>query len=109
MADVKHTPSPAPLTYKVRGDGSIFLTAGDPVKGAHRAFDIYCDERDAEFITRACNAHCGMLEAAKKALNFIENTESELGEKLSSGAALRAAITKAEARAMIEAAKGGEK
>lgn len=36
-----------------------------------------------------------LLASAKKALNFIENTESEMGETLGSGDALRAAIAKA--------------
>lgn len=38
-----------------------------------------------------------LLEAAAVALNFIENTESEFGETLRSGDALRAAIVKATA------------
>lgn len=36
-----------------------------------------------------------LLEAAQKALNYIANTESELGVTLDSGDALRAAIAKA--------------
>jgi|UPI0004184D3D hypothetical protein len=36
-----------------------------------------------------------LIEAAKAALNYIENTESELGIKLSSGDKLRWAIAKA--------------
>lgn len=36
-----------------------------------------------------------LLAACRLALNFIENTEGEIGEKLNSGDALRAAITKA--------------
>jgi len=36
-----------------------------------------------------------LLKAAQKALNFIENTEGEMGESLDSGDALRAAITRA--------------
>ena len=36
-----------------------------------------------------------MYEACEKALNFIQNTESELGIELSSGDALRAALSKA--------------
>lgn len=36
-----------------------------------------------------------LLAAARKALNFVENTESELGVTLDSGDALRAAIAKA--------------
>jgi hypothetical protein len=36
-----------------------------------------------------------LLAAAKRALNFIENTESEMGCSLESGEQLRAAIAKA--------------
>jgi hypothetical protein len=43
------------------------------------------------------------LDAARKALNFIANTESELNIKLASGDALRAVIAKAEALDMLEA------
>ena len=35
-----------------------------------------------------------VVEAAKRALNFIQNTESELGEPLDSGDALRAALAR---------------
>lgn len=37
-----------------------------------------------------------LLEAARKALNYIENTECELGVNLASGNCLRSAIAKAE-------------
>lgn len=36
-----------------------------------------------------------LLEAVQKALNFIENTEGEMGEALSCGDCLRAAIARA--------------
>lgn len=39
-----------------------------------------------------------LVEAMKAALNYIENTESELGFKLNSGDRLRAALAKAEAQ-----------
>ena len=40
-------------------------------------------------------SHAELLDAAQKALNFITNTEGELGMALDSGEALRAAIAKA--------------
>lgn len=52
-----------------------------------------CVVRDAN--DRLIAAAPELLEAALKALNFIENTESEMGEALSSGDSLRAAIAKA--------------
>lgn len=50
-------------------------------------------EADARLIAAAPE----LLEAAKKALNFIANTESELGIELDCGDSLRSAIAKAEA------------
>ncbi len=47
---------------------------------------------NAAFIVKACNSHDALVSAATKALNYIENTESELGIKLSSGVELRAAL-----------------
>jgi hypothetical protein len=49
-------------------------------------------EANAAFIVKAVNAHGELVAAARKALNYIENTESELGIKLASGDALRAAL-----------------
>lgn len=44
---------------------------------------------------RVRELNADLLEAAKTALNYITNTESELGITLDSGDALRAAIRKA--------------
>jgi hypothetical protein len=52
----------------------------------------------AEHNCRLAAATPDLLEAAKKALNYIANTEGELGIKLDSGDALRAAIARAEGR-----------
>lgn len=49
----------------------------------------------AAFIVRACNSHLGLVFAAKCGLNFIENSESELGITLESGDLLRAALKNA--------------
>lgn len=49
------------------------------------------DHPDARLIAAAPE----LLEAAQKALNYIANTESELGITLDSGDALRAAVAKA--------------
>ena len=49
------------------------------------------DHPDARLIAAAPE----LLEAAQKALNYIANTESELGVTLDSGDALRAAVAKA--------------
>jgi hypothetical protein len=48
------------------------------------------DRREAAATVRGATDQ--LVDAAKKALNYIENTESELGIKLDSGDALRAAL-----------------
>lgn len=83
---------------------------GEIVDGTtHYSYDFICTTVDpdesvqargvcianAAFIVRACNSHAELLAAAKRALNFIANTEGELGITLDSGDALRAAIAKA--------------
>jgi hypothetical protein len=53
--------------------------------------DVQVSDADARLIASAPD----LLEAAEQALNFIENTESELGITLESGIMLRAAIKRA--------------
>lgn len=69
---------------------------------AHRLADFVRetlhDEEHLEEVTaerRLRDAAPDLLEAAEQALNFIENTESELGITLESGIMLRAAIKRA--------------
>jgi len=52
---------------------------------------------EAEDCARLIAAAPDLLAAAEKALNFIANTERELGITLDSGDAIRAAIAKAKA------------
>lgn len=49
----------------------------------------------AQFLIQTCNSYEMMVEAAERALNYIENTEGELGIKLDSGGMLRAALSHA--------------
>lgn len=60
----------------------------------------WCEEQDANGHLIA--AAPAMLEALKRCLNFIENTESEIGETLESGDMARSAIAKAEATNIVE-------
>lgn len=63
---------------------------------------IDCAEREAANARQRCatleDSTSALLEAAQRALNFIENTEDEFGDSLPSGDALRAAISKATSR-----------
>ena len=105
--NVKHTPAPWVIIPARAYDGeddsldglfvcpaSIEGSDGNPVcqfgseAGSGTLFE---NEADYHLIAAAPE----LLEAALKALNFIENTESEMGEALSSGDSLRAAIAKA--------------
>jgi len=63
----------------------------------------YANEFSTEIVEARANAWLiaaapELLEAARKSLNYIENTENELGITLTSGDALRSAIAKAEGR-----------
>lgn len=49
-------------------------------------------------LTALSTRNAVLEEAARKALNFIENTEGELGIQLDSGDALRAALTTKETK-----------
>jgi hypothetical protein len=76
-----------------------------PTNGLVCGATLYPTEIDAEdyerakanaaFIVRAANNHYDLLDAARRALNFIQNTEGEFGDSLPSGDALRAAIARA--------------
>jgi hypothetical protein len=45
--------TPAPWTYGVRKDGSIWLSLGDPTRGPHHQFDFYGTEADARLTCAA--------------------------------------------------------
>lgn len=49
--------------------------------------------RMADDAQRSVNDYAALVSAAKKALNYIENTESELGIQLSCGDELRLALS----------------
>ena len=98
MSDTKFTPGPW------RYD----RTNGSPTTGEHMiagAKPGYLAEvRDCGSGDVRANAHLiaaapDMAEALEKALNFITNTESEMGETLPCGDAARAALAKARGQA----------
>ena len=61
----------------------------------YAGYDPAVNAANAAFIVRACNSHYRLVEALKACLNFIENTEGEMGETLASGDKARAAIIQA--------------
>jgi hypothetical protein len=92
----KHTPGPWRAHYSKRFENySIF--GGGKSTDAHWICITKCEStpRDHEANARLIAAAPELLEAAQVALNYIENTESELGITLRSGDMLRAAIAKA--------------
>jgi len=102
VVNAKHTPGPWKVYHPVRRDGVRKGIVSD--QGADIVI-FGCEEDDAgvcggsdyeaEANARLIAAAPDLLAAARLGLNFIENTESEMGEKLASGDALRAAIAKA--------------
>jgi len=113
--DTKHTPH-TPGPWRNRGgdiiaDTRTYTCCAQPVVGAEYMGqqEILCcgcpevDGCEEDVIARITferdisliEAGPELLVAAKSALNYIENTESELGIKLPSGDLLRAAIAKA--------------
>ena len=80
------------------GPWEVAATADDlVVKGRAKIASTYPSDGD---VWGNANAHLiaaapDMAEALEKALNFITNTESEMGETLPCGDAARAALAKA--------------
>jgi len=95
MTDVKHTPGPWYFNQKYC-IGPRVNTYDQSDGMFHPLADVYGVNRDAN--ARLIAAAPDLLAAAKRALNFIENTEGEIGCSLESGELLRAAIAKAEGR-----------
>ena len=79
------------------GIWSNMSPTGSGTAGAYIA-KVFGDSAEAEANARIFAAGKDMLAAAKSALNFISNTEGELGIALESGDLLRAAIFKAEGK-----------
>lgn len=93
MSDSKHTPGP--WAYRMSGEDccDFEVYAGEGAGSIDTVAGEYGIESEAD--ARLIAASPDLLEAAVKALNFIANTETELGITLDSGDALRAAIAKA--------------
>ncbi len=101
--------SPAPWRTHPTDDTVILAADGSSVAGVDGDYDYLGQaevmEANARLIAaapetaaerdRLREVNAALLEALKKALNFIKNTEQELGITLDSGDAARAAIAKA--------------
>lgn len=81
--------TPGPWEYGVRGDGSIWLSIGDPIKGRHYQGDVNVYEADARLICAAPD-----LLAALKAVVSISMRKHDAWD------AALAAIAKAEGRTL---------
>ena len=81
--------------FDIRADGYEIVgcegITGGPVEAANAARIVACVNALEGYNPDAVR---DVVEAAKRALNFIQNTESELGEPLDSGDALRAALAR---------------
>ena len=87
MSEAKHTPGP-------------WLADGASVYEERDDFSVICNFWSSSLPEWEANARliaaspC-LLEALERCLNFIENTESEMGDTLECGEQARAAIAKA--------------
>lgn len=96
-----HTSAP----WECEPDLCHFDTLTTVVGGGHRKGYLgrelivqvggYAGAGEATANARLIAAAPDLLEAARRALNFIQNTEGEFGDNLPSGDALRAAIARA--------------
>jgi hypothetical protein len=91
-----HTPTPwhtgstnhTELVMGFRDNIECVISESDP------ELDMPMDEAaaNAAFIVKAVNSHDALVKALRKALNYIENTENELGIQLTCGDEARAAL-----------------
>jgi hypothetical protein len=89
--------TPAPWTYGVRKDGSIWMSFGDPTKGEHHQFDFGGSEADARLVCAAPD----LLLAAKESAVVIAEVAKAAGIPPSSGTCLHrlmAAVKKAQGK-----------
>ena len=83
----KHTPGPWHVINEWNVSGPEYEVANGSI--------MVRDDDESAANARIIAAAPDLLEALEMALNFIANTESEMGETLQSGDAARAAIAKA--------------
>ncbi len=93
-----HTKGPWPIEQT--GDGKRYLIGNGLVEGpnGYEVAEVYsddCDPDEALANAKLIAAAPELLEAAERALNYLQNTEDEFGISLGCAEALRAAIAKA--------------
>lgn len=95
--ETKFTPGPWHFGYLDR-NGQRVIMAGHSGGTEIATCWHHCVEsieKEMEQNAKLISAAPDLLDAAKRALNYIENTEGELGITLNSGDMLRASIAKA--------------
>lgn len=99
MSEIKHTPGPWGI-FNHNGTICIDNRGGDGMRPCivdWTGFDTNdMTRRENEANARLIASAPELLEALRKALNYLENTEGEFGIALESADACRAAIRKAE-------------
>lgn len=86
-----HTPGPWRVSYE-RGTTQIKAADNESLM-CNEAYYPWVPENDADWHLIASAPD--LLVALERAINFIENTESEMGERMECGDIARAAIAKA--------------
>lgn len=92
MTEAKHRPGP---WQACNYDGRCRVILGDDMRIAV----VLGDHDESAANARLIAAAPDLLEALERCLNFIENTESEMGDTLECGDKARAAIARAKGEA----------
>jgi len=100
MSEARFTPGPWVVDSFSTREGEFVGVYSDDATGSVVAhvgpFSLVRRPREiVDANARLIAAAPGMYDALRKALNYLENTESELGIKLESADAVRAALSKA--------------
>ena len=106
MSESKHTPGPWRIIIDDDGNplsGRLMVAAAPELDCAIVHWDGFAQEfwesargkKEMHANARLIAAAPDLLEALERCLNFIENTESEMGDTLECGDKARAAIAKA--------------
>ena len=91
MSEAKHTPGPWRVSYE--SGTTRIRTADNESIMCNETYYPWVPHNDADWHLIA--AAPDLLDALERCLNFIANTESEMGETLPCGDQARTAITKA--------------
>lgn len=77
MSDTKHTPGP--WRYGKRGDGSKWLSLGNPATGPHYQGDLWASDYDAKLIVAAPDLLAALKDCQERQYNpFEPDSQSSL-------------------------------